>query len=90
MSKVKTKSFFKREALAIYCARLRGQRMACSLDAEWDQKISNAYRTEVHQREQLFLGGADEADAQYGFSLTKLATMLGKIRIASSEGEEAQ
>lgn len=90
-AKIKKKSFFQRKARAIYRARLGGQRIAYSLDAEWDQNVSNAYRAELQQRKRLALSDADAADARDGFSLTKLATMLDSVKIvASIEGKAEQ
>ena len=90
-AKAKKKSFFQRKARAIYRTHLWGHRIACSLDAEWDLVVSNAYRAALQRCERLTLSDSDAADACKGFSsLAKLATMLGMIRLASDTGEEAK
>lgn len=90
-AKAKKKSLFQRKARAIYQTYLWGHRIACSLDADWDQKVINAYRAALQQRKRLALGDADAADAPDGFSLTKLAEMLDNVELAAStEGEAKQ
>ncbi|GAA5968432.1 hypothetical protein JCM8115_006385 [Rhodotorula mucilaginosa] len=85
------KPFFQRKARAIYRVLLWRQRIAYSSDAEWDQKISNAYYAALKQGERLASSDADESDARDSFSLSKLATMLDNVKaVASTEGKAEQ
>lgn len=81
---------FQRKARANYRTRLLGHRIAYSLDAEWDQRVSHAYRAKLQRRGRHTLVDSDGAVARDSFSLSKLAIMLDDIRLAAGIDGEAK